>query len=429
MRIGGKSGYVLAGICLVGVFLLALSAHGDVSARTEYLLKNRAQMLARELVERIGPDDVAAITSAADETSESCLRVMDQLERIKNRHPDYIRGLSIYRMLPGQRAVHVVSPFFVKDTSGDIRAPLFRIAKSLPPPGTPLKGNDENNGAFDLVDYLVMARDEMEPLATDMTRNGREYEMYVFMPIEKDERAVAILALKVNPGIASGRFLGAGAMIVALAGLAAFFAILWAVKNARVAALAAENREFRSREASYEELASTDPLTGIGNRRQLLKTLDRAIAGQEQAGAAPFCVALFNIDHFKPVNDRLGSSTGDNVLATLAGLMKRHKRERDLVCRFASDEFALFMPETELDEARRLIHEYHRKIDSRLAVEAGIAAAFPKLGTTVGIIQYDPKLKHTDKFIHRLSQALQMSKNTSRGRTQIFRKSDLTDRI
>jgi diguanylate cyclase (GGDEF)-like protein len=99
-----------------------------------------------------------------------------------------------------------------------------------------------------------------------------------------------------------------------------------------------QDNEFQARLREAELLASLDPLTGVGNRREF----DRQIATRIKGGKA-FCVLLFDIDDFKLVNDQYGHLCGDEVLKQLGARLKGQVRARDFVCRWGGDEFLVLL--------------------------------------------------------------------------------------
>lgn len=109
------------------------------------------------------------------------------------------------------------------------------------------------------------------------------------------------------------------------------------------------------------EMAVTDPLTGLHNRRYLdshLQTLfDRATARQR-----PLSVMIADVDRFKTINDTLGHDAGDAVLKEFAGRLRRNLRGIDLVCRYGGEEFVIVMPETELAIAEKVAERVRRQI-------------------------------------------------------------------
>jgi diguanylate cyclase (GGDEF)-like protein len=90
------------------------------------------------------------------------------------------------------------------------------------------------------------------------------------------------------------------------------------------------------------ELAQTDNLTTLANRRAFMKRLNMAFAASLR-GAPPFAVLYLDVDDFKDVNDTLGHAMGDELLKEVVARLKETVREEDLVARFGGDEFAILM--------------------------------------------------------------------------------------
>jgi diguanylate cyclase (GGDEF)-like protein len=106
----------------------------------------------------------------------------------------------------------------------------------------------------------------------------------------------------------------------------------------------------RQRHALHE-LAVTDPLTKVSNRRRFGERLDEEVQRRTRSGR-PFCVMLCDADHFKKVNDTYGHHTGDVVLQHLAGVLAAGVRANiDVVGRLGGEEFGVLLPETALVEA------------------------------------------------------------------------------
>jgi diguanylate cyclase len=120
----------------------------------------------------------------------------------------------------------------------------------------------------------------------------------------------------------------------------------------------------------------TDPLTGVNNRRGLDDALNTQLALMSRYDAQ-FSLAMFDIDHFKQVNDQEGHLHGDHVLQELARLLDESVRETDIVARYGGEEFVVVMPHTDAAGARIFAERLRSQIASRLAVtvSGGVASA------------------------------------------------------
>ena len=101
------------------------------------------------------------------------------------------------------------------------------------------------------------------------------------------------------------------------------------------------------------ELAVTDQLTGLHNRRYMASQLD-ALVRRAAAGGDPVAVLVIDIDHFKKINDSFGHPVGDEVLREFAVRLASNVRAIDLPVRYGGEEFVVVMPDTELDHAHRI---------------------------------------------------------------------------
>jgi diguanylate cyclase (GGDEF)-like protein/PAS domain S-box-containing protein len=112
--------------------------------------------------------------------------------------------------------------------------------------------------------------------------------------------------------------------------------------------------------ARIQELAYTDPLTGLPNRRRLEEQVEAAI-WDARAGRDTFALLFVDLDGFKTVNDRLGHAAGDELLQSVARTLRGRLRRGDLLARLGGDEFLVALlgldPATAADEARRVADE------------------------------------------------------------------------
>jgi two-component system cell cycle response regulator len=116
-------------------------------------------------------------------------------------------------------------------------------------------------------------------------------------------------------------------------------------------------RSLKLQNQQLETLALTDDLTGIANRRGLFRA-----AAQIAAEKRTLSVALFDLDHFKKINDTFGHLAGDRILADVATSLKANTRYGDIIGRYGGDEFVLLLPETAEEEAKEIVNRLAMKI-------------------------------------------------------------------
>jgi diguanylate cyclase len=108
-------------------------------------------------------------------------------------------------------------------------------------------------------------------------------------------------------------------------------------------------------------LASTDPVTNLSNRRIMLSRIDQEKEKLEQSGAA-FTLIMIDIDNFKDINDEYGHDAGDFILVNLAAIINFIVRKQDQVARWGGDEFLVFLPETGAEGGRVVAEKIRARI-------------------------------------------------------------------
>jgi diguanylate cyclase (GGDEF)-like protein len=162
--------------------------------------------------------------------------------------------------------------------------------------------------------------------------------------------------------------------------------------------LAAERAQLA---ATLAEVARTDELTGLGNRRAWDEAIAREIsrAGRDET---PLCVALVDLDYFKQYNDLNGHIAGDRLLKELASAWNGELRSTDVLARYGGEEFALALPGCSLDDATTLIERL------RGATPAGETCS-------AGIVVWDGS-ETAEGLVDRADMALYDAKETGRDR-------------
>jgi diguanylate cyclase (GGDEF)-like protein len=154
-----------------------------------------------------------------------------------------------------------------------------------------------------------------------------------------------------------------------------------------------------------EDLSVTDELTGLLNRRGLRRELERALARARRHGETGVLL-LFDLNHFKPVNDSFGHPAGDAVLRAVAGLLSERTRRSDYVARLGGDEFAVLMTGTSPARAaargRKLAGRVNRLEVAWGEVRIPVSAGF-------GLDAYD-RTSRPDRLLARADRALYRDK-------------------
>ena len=151
-------------------------------------------------------------------------------------------------------------------------------------------------------------------------------------------------------------------------------------------------------------LATTDPLTGLANRRLLIDRLTADIARQSRTGK-PLSLAFIDIDHFKALNDSHGHETGDQALRLVAGLLTAELRKVDTVARIGGDEFALVLAETNRIDADLTLCRLRQTLLDAMR-ERGWPVTF-SVGVTHGLATIDAEtwLATADQLMYEVKRA------------------------
>ena len=261
----------------------------------------------------------------------------------------------------------------------------LRSAVPLASPGREFALSLDEESAGRLIAALSSDQDGASRLPLDLVHRGRERLIpvsYRFYPLE-------------HPSIA-----GVGREGAADAGLMDQVATLNRRYQESVAQLASLTGKLR-------ELATTDSLTGLFNRRAFLDRAEAEWARHVRYKHPIACVAV-DVDHFKLVNDTHGHAAGDAVLQHVGALMRAALRTSDLSARLGGDEFVALMPDTTIDGAfalgeRLLMRLLGRPLtglekEVRVTVSVGVA-------TSSGLASVDQLFARADRALYRAKQS------------------------
>jgi len=162
---------------------------------------------------------------------------------------------------------------------------------------------------------------------------------------------------------------------------------------------------------SLQQAASTDPLTGIANRRSFEEALDREIARTGRTGE-PLTLVMLDLDHFKQVNDNYGHQKGDELLRRVAASLLENCRDMDLAARYGGEEFAVLLTDCGAEEAAT----------TAVRLWAGIADSEEDISCTVsaGYATFPDHVRTRDGLVSAADRALYDAKASGRNRIVCF---------
>jgi diguanylate cyclase (GGDEF)-like protein len=171
-----------------------------------------------------------------------------------------------------------------------------------------------------------------------------------------------------------------------------------------------KNKKLEEASVRLQEVAHTDPLTGLGNRRAGMRDINAYLQRFKRTGK-PFSLALLDVDFFKKINDTFGHSVGDDVLCALAISIKQTIRPSDRVYRWGGEEFLIALPDTQIDFATAVSERICSNI--RLVRVSDVGCITASLG--VAVLKDNDSI---DELIQRADVMLYQAKHN--GRDQVL---------
>jgi len=182
-----------------------------------------------------------------------------------------------------------------------------------------------------------------------------------------------------------------------------------------LAAMVIDELETRRSMMELRHLATTDPLTGIHNRRQFLHLAEKEIARANRY-EQPLCLLMADIDRFKRINDTYGHETGDRAILSVVESIRQLLRPEALFGRMGGEEFAVLLPQADLAAAliaaERFRHAVRRQ---RLSTDDGPVG----FTISIGVAPVTP-MTSLDHALQRADLALYDAKNAGRNRVRVF---------
>jgi diguanylate cyclase (GGDEF)-like protein len=227
----------------------------------------------------------------------------------------------------------------------------------------------------------------------DAVPHGNVRGAYLLAPLRESGRVVSVLyADTLREGVEPADAAASVAYALEIAGIVRANLALAAERDRLVAEL--------------DRMARTDTLTALPNRRTLEERLEEELHRSARSRRA-FALAILDLDHFKTINDTYGHPAGDEALQAFAAALRAHARHADFVARFAGDEFAVIVIDTDPLKARAILE---RMLDAIRSVRLSTGA---RLSASVGVALSYP-VDSAETLIERADSALYQAKAAGR---------------
>ena len=171
----------------------------------------------------------------------------------------------------------------------------------------------------------------------------------------------------------------------------------------------------KAMEQELKRLATTDPLTGLANRRHFIEHLEMELARSKRSGESA-AFLMVDIDHFKNINDTYGHGIGDAVLRHLAELSRRRLRRIDLFGRLGGEEFGILLPGTDGAKALQFAEDFRRHTADTPAQSSKGMIPFT---ISIGVAEFGPSDSASDSILARADAALYRAKESGRNRVEV----------
>ncbi len=163
-------------------------------------------------------------------------------------------------------------------------------------------------------------------------------------------------------------------------------------------------------------MAFIDPLTSAYNRRYMTTHLERKLAELSRNGGKEISVIMFDVDHFKQINDSYGHSAGDEVLKEIVRRINGNTRDPDLLARYGGEEFVLIMPDTS-EPAALLIAERLRVLIADEDIKLPGQSETVKVTISIGIASTSSPQQNSGQILACADAALYAAKQSGRNRS------------
>jgi len=190
-------------------------------------------------------------------------------------------------------------------------------------------------------------------------------------------------------------------------GLTLFFLML---NNQRLA------QELTHSQQELEQLAATDALTGVYNRRKFLELCEAEIARARRLGR-PLSLLMFDLDQLKPINDTYGHAAGDQALRTIVQIARQNVRSIDLIGRLGGDEFAILLIETDTARAEQVAERIRKATETR-PIQWELAVI--PLTLSVGVMELGNNTSNLEEWMRYADRILYQAQRAGRNQVAVY---------
>jgi len=187
---------------------------------------------------------------------------------------------------------------------------------------------------------------------------------------------------------------------------------------ALLADLAWDFADAKRLETQLLEMATTDFLTGLNNRRQFMTLLNQELERLRRLENHRVAVLMLDLDHFKRVNDEHGHAAGDTVLQQFAERVRGELRKVDIAGRLGGEEFAILLLDADLEAAEQFAERLRRKVAEQPVLHEGLVIS---VTVSLGVSVLRPEDAHEETALKRADAALYEAKHQGRNRVSVWR--------
>jgi len=168
--------------------------------------------------------------------------------------------------------------------------------------------------------------------------------------------------------------------------------------------------EIKSILAQAHEIANTDVLTFLPNRRKIIVDLQEEVIRSNRYNT-PLSISLLDLDHFKDINDTYGHTTGDEALRSVAARLREQIRHPDTIGRYGGEEFLIVLPSSRIQAASEQADRLCQTIRTLQVDSNGHSFS---VTISLGVAQYKIGDENWEQFLHRADEALYRAKDKGR---------------